>query len=49
MTNFDTLPCYICKEEVDWDEAVWADSKGNVDNPLYAYCVFDLPAQLEEY
>jgi hypothetical protein len=47
--DLDTVPCYICKNEIDLEDSVWADSKGNVDNPLYAYCVSDLPSQLEEY
>ena len=49
MSDFDTVPCYICEKEIDLDDSVWADSRGNVDNPLYAYCVADLPSQLEEY
>ena len=45
--NLDLVPCYICKAEIDIDESVWADSKGEVNNPLYAYCVGCLPAQKE--
>ena len=49
MTTFDTVPCYICSDEIDLDDSVWADSQGNVNNPLYAYCVADLPSQLDDY
>jgi hypothetical protein len=49
LEYLDTVPCYICETEIDLDDSVWADSQGNVDNPLYAYCVSDLPAQKEVY
>ena len=49
MEDFDTVPCYICKREIELDDSVWADSQGNVENPLYAYCVADLPSQKEIY
>jgi hypothetical protein len=49
MSNLDTIPCYVCHKEIDIDDSVWADSKGNVSNPLYCYCVSCLPAQKESY
>lgn len=45
MNELDTVPCYICSKEIDLDDSVWANSKGDVNNPLYAYCVPCLPAQ----
>jgi hypothetical protein len=49
MNKLDTVPCYICNKEIDLDDSVWASSKGDVNNPLYAYCVPCLPAQKESY
>lgn len=43
----ESVACYICEKEIDLDDSVWGDSEGNVDNPLYAYCVGCLPAQVE--
>lgn len=47
MNKLDTEPCYVCKNEIELDDTVWADSKGEVNNPLYAYCVPCLPNQRE--
>jgi hypothetical protein len=49
MSNLDTIPCYVCHNEIDIDDSVWADSKGNISNPLYCYCVSCLPGQKESY
>lgn len=45
----DTVPCYVCKKEIELDDSVWASSQGDVENPLYAYCVPCLPNQKESY
>ena len=47
MSSLEAVPCYICKKEIELDDSVWADSKGEVNNPLYAYCVSCLPNQRE--
>ena len=47
MSDLEAVPCYICKKEIELDDSVWADSKGEVNNPLYAYCVSCLPNQRE--
>jgi hypothetical protein len=41
----NNVPCYICKTEIDLEDSVWASSKGDTSNPLYAYCVGCLPSQ----
>ena len=41
----DGVPCYVCENEIELDDSVWADSTGEVNNPLYAYCVPCLPNQ----
>ena len=48
MSEVDKVPCYVCNKKIDLDDSVWANSKGDVENPLYAYCVSCLPAQEEE-
>lgn len=47
MNELDIVNCYVCENEVELDDSVWADSKGEVNNPLYAYCVPCLPNQSE--
>lgn len=47
VTYLETVPCYICHTNLDLDDSVWANSRGDVSNPLYAYCVPCLPAQEE--
>ena len=48
MNKLDSVPCHICDEWIDLDDSVWANSKGDINNPLYAYCVSCLPAQGRE-
>ena len=37
--------CFICADDFDEDDIVWANREGNVEQPTYAYCVPCLPAQ----
>jgi len=48
MKMLELVTCHICLEDIDLDESVWGDSEGNVDKPIYAYCVACLPAQKGE-
>jgi Pyruvate/2-oxoacid:ferredoxin oxidoreductase delta subunit len=45
----DVYTCHICKTDMEEDDVVWADKKGNVEVHHYAYCVGCLPPQKESY
>ena len=40
--------CFVCADDFDEDDIVWANREGNVEQPTYAYCVPCLPAQKGE-
>lgn len=44
MSNLFT--CFKCYEDMEEDDVVWADDKGDVNKHTYAYCVFCLPSQV---
>ena len=41
--------CFVCADDFDEDDTVWANREGNIEQPTYAYCVACLPAQKESY
>jgi hypothetical protein len=44
MSNLFT--CFKCYEDMEEDNVVWADGKGDVSIQTYAYCVPCLPNQV---
>ena len=48
MNTIQEVTCHICLEDMDIDDSVWADEKGNVEKPYFAYCVSCLPPQEEK-
>jgi hypothetical protein len=40
--------CHICKVDMEEDDTVWADRKGNTEIHQFAYCAGCLPQQEEE-
>jgi hypothetical protein len=38
--------CFKCYEDMEEDDVVWADGKGDVNTQTYAYCVPCLPNQV---
>jgi hypothetical protein len=41
--------CFVCADDFDEDDTVWANREGNIEQPTYAYCVPCLPGQKENY
>ena len=41
--------CFVCADDFDEDDTVWANREGNIEQPTYAYCVTCLPSQKESY
>jgi len=37
--------CFICADDFEEDDIVWANREGNIEQPTYAYCVPCLPWQ----
>jgi hypothetical protein len=44
MSNLFT--CFKCYNDMEEDDVVWADDKGDVNKHIYAYCVSCLPNQV---
>jgi hypothetical protein len=47
MRTPNLYTCVKCYTDIEEDDVVWADSKGNVEIHTYAYCVGCLPSQEE--
>jgi hypothetical protein len=44
----NSYTCFVCEDELNEDDAVWADREGNIEQPTSPYCVPCLPAQRGE-
>ena len=48
MIMLNLYTCVKCYTDIEKDDVVWADSKGNVEIHTYAYCVGCLPSQEDD-
>jgi len=49
MRSPNIYTCWKCYTDIEEDDVVWADSKGDVEGDhSYAYCVGCLPSQEEQ-